>query len=213
MQFHTFQQLVPLLQQAPLWASDAHLRMVPFERINFYKNFDYQKYSPRESAVLSLFYPKNKETYLLLIVRSAYPGIHSSQIAFPGGKREADDADLMQTALRETQEEVGVAPDGIHIIKQMSELYIPPSNFLVTPFIGIHEKELQVTIDPYEVAQYLELSLAELLDDAIIQNVKMSTSYASDIEVPAFLINEHVVWGATAMILSEIKETIINVLL
>lgn len=213
MQFHTFTNLIPEIKAVPLLASEAHLKMAPLERINYYKNYDYSLHNPRESAVLSLFYPKNKETYLLLIVRAAYPGIHSSQIAFPGGKREKEDHDLVQTALRETYEEVGIQSQGIDVIKQFSELYIPPSNFLVTPYMGIHEAELQVVLDPREVANYIEFPLSELLDESNIQEVQMTTSYAKNIQVPAFLIDNYIVWGATAMILSEIKETINTVLL
>lgn len=213
MRFHTFKSLLPKIKEAPLLASEAHLKMAPIERIRYLHDFDYSLHNPRQSAVLSLFYPKNKETYLLLIVRAAYPGIHSSQIAFPGGKREEEDTDLMATALRETNEEVGVLPERIRIVKKFSELYIPPSNFLVTPFMGIQEEELQVVLDPHEVADYIELPLASLLDESIIQEVKMTTSYAVNINVPAYLINGHIVWGATAMIMSEIKETINNALL
>ena len=213
MQFHTFTNLIPEIKAVPLLASEAHLKMAPLERINYYKNYDYSLHNPRESAVLSLFYPKNKETYLLLIVRAAYPGIHSSQIAFPGGKREKEDHDLVQTALRETYEEVGIQSQGIDVIKQFSELYIPPSNFLVTPYMGIHEAELEVVLDPREVANYIEFPLSELLDESNIQEVQMTTSYAKNIQVPAFLIDNYIVWGATAMILSEIKETINTVLL
>ncbi|MDN3707565.1 CoA pyrophosphatase [Myroides ceti] len=214
MQFNTFLNLIPKIKQIPLMASEAHLKMAPLERIKYYdKDYDFSVHNPRESAVLSLFYPKQDETHLLLIVRATYPGIHSSQIAFPGGKREVEDFDLMATALRETNEEVGIQPNEIEVVRKFSDLYIPPSNFLVSPYMGVHHQEIEIHIDPREVASYIEVPLKELLNDALISDIKMSTSYANEIMVPAFVIEDHVVWGATAMILSEIKDTINNVLI
>jgi ADP-ribose pyrophosphatase YjhB (NUDIX family) len=152
-------------------------------------------------------------THLALIVRNSYPGVHSSQIGFPGGKVEDFDANLEQTALRETHEEVGIHPDKVQIIKAFSEIYIPPSNFLVAPFMGISHEELTFIPDLDEVKRVLEFSIADFLDEKSITKVKMSTSYATDIEVPAFMVDKYVVWGATAMMMSELKETIKSALL
>src|SRR5690554_961262 len=118
-----FEQLLNRLNALiaqPLFALDAHLKMAPLERVQYLQNYDYSVHNPKSSAVLSLFYPKNDQAYLLLIVRSSYPGVHSSQIAFPGGKRESGDIDLKHTALRETNEEVGVKMSEINIVKQWS---------------------------------------------------------------------------------------------
>ncbi len=134
--------------------------------------------------------------------------VHSSQIGFPGGKVEEYDADLEETALRETHEEVGIHPEKIKIIKPFSEIYIPPSNFLVAPFMGVSHEELSFIPDLDEVKRVLEFSIADFLDDNSITKVKMSTSYATDIEFPAFMVDKYVVWGATAMMMSELKETI-----
>jgi len=214
MHFNTFLELLPKFKQIPLNAAAAHLKMAPLERVKYYnKDYDFSVHHPRKSAVLSLFYPKEGQTYLLLIVRATYPGVHSSQIAFPGGKEEKTDRDLTATALRETQEEVGIMPENIEIVRKFSDIYIPPSNFVVSPFVGVHPQPLQLTLDPREVAAYLEVPLEALLNDALVEQIKMSTSYATDIMVPAFVIEGHVVWGATAMILSEIKEAIKNVLM
>ena len=167
----------------------------------------------RKAAVMMLLYPKDEVAYLLLIVRNSYPGVHSSQIGFPGGKVEESDSNLEETALRETHEEVGIHPDKIKIIKTFSEIYIPPSNFLVAPFMGISHEELSFVPDLDEVKRVLEFSIVDFLDEKSITKVKMSTSYATDIEVPAFMVDKYIVWGATAMMMSELKETIKNVLL
>lgn len=168
----------------------------------------YNTRNPRKSAVMMLFYPKNNITHLVLIKRNTYPGIHSAQISFPGGKAELEDTGLAETALRETFEEVGVEAAAIEVIMQFSELYIPPSNFLVTPFLGISHTELQFTPDPNEVDTIIELPLDVFLDDSIVKPVQLQTSYAQNITVPAFMVEGHIVWGATAMMLSELKETI-----
>ena len=207
MKFEQFLDKMNVVSKQPLLASDAHLKMAPLERVQYLQNYDYSAQNPKASAVLSLFYPKNDLAHLLLIVRSSYPGVHSSQIAFPGGKKELEDLNLQETALREANEEVGISPTEIEIVKQWSDLYIPPSNFMVSAFMGISQQPQNFVLQPDEVSGIIELPVNDLLNDSLVQNVRMTTSYATDIEVPAFVINDHIVWGATAMILSEIKET------
>lgn len=212
MLFNDFIKYIPKIEKETLLSTDAHAKMAPLERISYLKEENYIDKNPRKAAVLMLFYPKNEVTHLALIVRNSYPGVHSSQIGFPGGKVEESDVDLMETALRETHEEVGIPPEKIRIIKPFSEIYIPPSNFLVAPFMGVSHEELTFVPDLDEVKRVLEFSIVDFLDDNTITNVKMSTSYATDIEVPAFIVDKYVVWGATAMMMSELKETIKSVL-
>lgn len=212
MLFNDFIKHLPKIEKETLLSTDAHAKMAPLERISYLKEENYRDKNPRKAAVLMLFYPKNEVTHLALIVRNSYPGVHSSQIGFPGGKVEEYDADLEETALRETHEEVGIEPQKIKIIKPFSEIYIPPSNFLVAPFMGVSHEELTFVPDLDEVKRVLEFSIADFLDEKSITKVKMSTSYATDIEVPAFMVDKYVVWGATAMMMSELKETIKSVL-
>ncbi|WP_430615476.1 NUDIX hydrolase [Flavobacterium sp. JP2137] len=212
MDYDKFLKSIPAIKAQPLFALQAHIKMAPLERIKYLETEDYSLYNPKKSAVLMLLYPKDNKTNLLLIERAEYPGIHSSQIAFPGGKKDASDRNLTQTALRETREEVGVAEEQIEIIKPFSEIYIPPSNFIVSPFLGFALSDLSFVLQPTEVAKVIEMPLEDLLDDRIIEHVKMNTSYAIDIDVPAYLVDDHIVWGATAMMLSELKETLRKVL-
>jgi len=213
MLFTDFIKYIPKIAKEKLLSTDAHAKMAPLERISYLKEENYLDKNPRKAAVLMLFYPKNKMTHLALIVRNSYPGIHSSQIGFPGGKVEEFDINLEATALRETHEEVGIHPEKVKIIKTFSEIYIPPSNFLVAPFMGISHEELFFIPDLEEVKSVLEFSIVDFLDEKSITKVKMSTSYATDIEVPAFMVEKYVVWGATAMMMSELKETIKSALL
>jgi len=208
MDFQDFLQYVPNIIPVELPAEAAHIKMAPKERTEALKNLDLKALNPRIAAVMMLFYPKNKETHLVLIVRNAYNGVHSSQIAFPGGKYETFDISYEATALRETQEEVGILSEKIEVIKEFSPMYIPPSNFLVHPFLGISQEELSFNPDAREVAGIIELPLSVFLDDEIIFEATLSTSYGSNILVPAFNIQNHIVWGATAMILSELREVL-----
>lgn len=208
MDFQDFLQYVPNLIPVELPATLSHIKMAPKGRIEELKNFDLTTKTPRIAAVMMLFYPKNDETHLVLIVRNAYNGVHSSQIAFPGGKYEISDVNFEETALRETEEEVGVSSDKIEIIKRFTPMYIPPSNFLVHPFLGIAREELSFFPDIREVADIIELPLSVFLNDEIIIEATLSTSYAANVMVPAFNIQNHVVWGATAMILSELRDVL-----
>lgn len=212
MDFQDFLQHVPRFLEIELPASDAHFKMAPFERIEFLKNLTLESKKPKIAAVMMLFYPKNSITHLVLIVRNSYQGVHSAQIAFPGGKFEISDENYEKTALRETHEEIGIHPENIQVIRAFTQLYIPPSNFMVYPFLGICKSEITFTPDENEVVSIIELPLAAFLNEDIIVSSIISTSYAHDIAVPAFKINNHIVWGATAMMLSELKDVLKKVL-
>lgn len=208
MDFQEFLQFVPKLISAELPALKAHLKMAPLERLTQLQNQSIEKNDPRTAAVLMLCYPKNGATHLVLIVRNSYEGVHSAQIAFPGGKYEKDDINFAATAIRETFEEVGVDPQKVELIKPFTQVYIPPSNFMVYPYLGMCKEEITFVPDPSEVAGIIELPIATFLSDTIIIEKELQTSYANSIKVPAFEIENHIVWGATAMMLSELKDVL-----
>jgi len=210
MKFDAFIEFLPKIEKEKLLATDAHIKMAPLERITYLYEDYYLDKNPKNAAVLMLVYPKNHLAHLALIVRNTYPGVHSSQISFPGGKEEEEDLNLEHTALRETEEEVGVEQTKVKIIRSFSKIYIPPSNFLVAPFLGFSQENLNFIPNPDEVKRVLEFPIASLLDEQTIIQTKMTTSYATDIQVPAFKIDKYIVWGATAMILSELKELLKN---
>ena len=208
MHFNDFLLQAPKVLNVELPAANAHRKMVPPNREELIKNTNFSIITPKKAAVLMLFYPKNSLTHLALILRTSYNGVHSSQIAFPGGKIEPDDVDLEQTAIRETHEEIGVHPSNIVVVRAFTEVYIPPSNYMVHPFFGYSQNELEFQLQEDEVAGIVELPLTDFLDDKILVTNRMKTSYAGAIDVPGFQVAEHFIWGATAMMLSELKETL-----
>ena len=210
MDFSDFLKYVPKIKQEKLLAEQAHLKMVPLERILDVEKINKNANKPRKAAVMMLIYPKNNKSHLALIVRNTYPGVHSAQIGFPGGKVELEDSTLTHTALRETHEEIGIHPDKIEVIKNFTTVFIPPSNFVVAPFLGISYSELEFIEQKEEVAGIIEFPLLDFLNEKTIVNKIMNTSYGNNIEVPTFKINDHYVWGATAMMMSELKEVIIS---
>ncbi|QLE01595.1 CoA pyrophosphatase [Galbibacter sp. BG1] len=207
MNFAEFYDLVPKIKNMPLPGQESHYKMAPLLRNKELASINLEEKQPKRAGVVSLFYPDDKlQTRLLLILRKTYNGVHSNQVGFPGGKVELSDGDIAETALRETWEEVGVSPKKIELIKQMSEIYIPPSNFLVQPFIGVSKEPLSFTMQEDEVEAIIEVLFSEFIDDTSIFEENLSTSYAKNIDVPAFKLNDYTVWGATAMMLSEVKE-------
>src|ERR1700722_15002293 len=123
--------------------------------------------NPRQSSVLVWLYPDNDEIYTRLILRTAYKGVHSAQVAFPGGTKEEYDTDLWQTALREAHEEVGLLPEKIKLVGELSPVYIPPSNFWVQPYIGMSENNMPVIIQETEVQHTIDINVRQLLDPKI----------------------------------------------
>jgi len=192
---------------------EAHLKMAPIERLLELKQKARDAKTAKKAGVMVLFYPSEEnEARLILILRKTYKGVHSAQVGFPGGKREPEDKTMEQTAVRETEEEIGVPRDRIQILKTLTEIYIPPSNFFVQPYLGIIDETPHFEAQEDEVEALIEVPVSHFMDDAIEITKKLSTSYATDIDVPAYLLNGYVVWGATAMMLSEVRQILKQIL-
>lgn len=211
MKFETFLARLPLIQGLKLEINDIHQQMAVANRQNLYQELkEKPQNKPRKAAVLALIFPKENQAYILLIIRSKYNGIHSSEVAFPGGKMEFIDSDLYQTALRETLEEVGISSVKISKIRNLTPLYIAPSNFEVAPFLALHENPMQLTLDAREVESVLELPLSFLLKEDVIKKSEVTVGGNLKLKTPSFVFNDEIIWGATAMILNEIKHLIKN---
>lgn len=211
MQFQQLKIRLSNLSNLSLPGERAQFEMAPEERVKHLMEIDITANNPREAGVVGLFYPGiDQEAMLVLILRKTYKGVHSNQVGFPGGKREIFDDDIEATALRETEEEVGVSRKQITLVKKMTRVYVPPSNFWVQPFIGFTEFTPTFIPEEAEVEAILEVKVTDFLAEESIVIQKITTSYAVDLDVPAFLLNENIVWGATAMMLSEIKNMLLK---
>ena len=207
MKFELFLKHIETLKNTKLPGIEAQFKLAPKLRLN-YNAKKIKANDPKIAAVLALFYPnQNNKVTLLLTKRANYNGTHSGQISFPGGKVEQSDLNLKQTALRETYEEVGIIDEDIEVIREFTEVYIPPSNFLVTPFIGIIYNKPVFKVNS-EVAKIIEVPFSKLIDETSIGSIKITNSYMKETSVPCFKIDDSIIWGATAMILSEIREVL-----
>ncbi|KAB7531683.1 NUDIX domain-containing protein [Flagellimonas olearia] len=213
MNFIDFSEIALKIKDLPLPGEESHYKMSPELRVQWLKSNKVEEIKTKKAGVMALFYPDvEQEARLLLILRKAYEGVHSNQVGFPGGKVEREDRDLLDTALRETHEEVGVVPTSVEVIKELSNVYIPPSNFMVTPFMGIYPEPEPFVLQETEVERLVEVYVKDFLDDANLIEEILTTSYAKNIRVPAYKLNGYTVWGATAMMLSEIRELLRQVL-
>ncbi len=207
MDFSEFEKRIVKVKKMDLPGEAIQFKMAPVERLKELKEQARLKQNARKAGVMALFYPsKANETHLILILRKTYKGVHSAQVGFPGGKIEPEDDSLEEAALRETEEEVGVSRKVITVLKELTEIYIPPSNFFVQPFLGVTGNTPTFIPQDDEVEALIEVPLSLFMDDSTLITKKITTSYATNIDVPAFLLNDHVVWGATAMMLSEVRE-------
>lgn len=161
----------------------------------------------RRSAVLILFYPYRDAIYLPLILRPQYDGVHAGQMAFPGGRMERTDRDLIQTALREAQEEIGIRVQDVTVLGQLTELYIPPSNFYVQPVVATLAARPDFYPDPREVDAVVEVKLDTLLDKTIVSDSQIQVRGVT-VDAPYYQIDGYRVWGATAMMIAELLAVI-----
>jgi len=205
MEFNEFVENVRRELNNELPGEEAQLLMSPLNRATQKQALKLIP-NPTPSAILILLYPLNNIPHTILMVRNSYNGHHSGQVSFPGGKVEASDQNLSQTALREFEEEMGVNTEKVEIIGELSSLIIPPSGFKVSPFIGVARSSIYPKPDKIEVAETIESSIKYLFD-AGNKSVQIVHSSAANtkLKAPAYLINGNVIWGATAMILSELE--------
>lgn len=201
--FDSFIQQLEKELRNGLPGENAQLKMAP--AYNIQKLFHPPRTKPVQSAVLILIYKKNRKKNIILIKRTNKGTHHAGQISLPGGKFDLKDNILQNTALRETFEEIGTPVNDICILGSLSQLYIPPSNFMVTPFVGFVNNSLYLNPSENEVDEIIEVSLNLLFEENTKATMKINKANFI-YNVPCYNINGYQVWGATAMILSEFSE-------
>lgn len=192
----------------PLPGKQAHSQLAPQGRAQI--NIDDLDHSRvKHSAVMALLYPHKNNPFLIITERLRYAGVHSGQISLPGGKREKTDKDYLDTALRETEEEIGLGRQQVEVLGALSPLYIPPSNYLVYPFTGLLREKPELSRQESEVHKIISIDLNHLLhEESVSQEVVSARGFK--MKVPVFNVEGVVIWGATAMILSELRELAIS---
>jgi 8-oxo-dGTP pyrophosphatase MutT (NUDIX family) len=199
-------QLVAHLQKklkAPLPGKKAHFEMIPSIRLG---EFAPIPDTARKSSVLILLFEKKDAIHIILMMRPEYKGVHSSQVSFPGGSYMDEDINLENTALRETEEEIGLERNKIKIIGSLTDLYIPPSNYLVKPFVGYTNDIGCLKPDEKEVKKIFLVELSEFLGDKNIKTKKIKVQSGAEFLTPYYDVCGYTIWGATAMMLREFSE-------
>lgn len=205
---NSFEKFISELSEklkAPLPGMDAQKKLEPVTRRKYGERYDASR--ARLSGTMTLFHSGEDDVMITFIRRTEYNGVHSGQIGFPGGRYEENDKSLLDTALRETHEEIGIPSGQIRVIGKLTRLYIPPSNFIVEPWVGYLINQPKFIPEPSEVDQIFSIPLSELLKDDCLQSRPVRTDNTK-VEVPCFYVNEKMIWGATSMILNELLELI-----
>ena len=203
----TLHQLEEKLNK-PLKGMASQLLMAPKHRLAEMEDAKNKIKHARYSGVMILFFVNdNEELCIVFIRRSDYVGIHAGQMGLPGGRYEEKDENTLQTALRETFEDIGIEPEKIKVIGRLTGLYIPPSNFHVDPYIGFLAEKPDYKIDTREVKNVVELKVSDFFSANAIQWKDFKTHGSEKLtSAPFYKIGETEIWGATAMIISELLD-------
>lgn len=196
-------QFLEEVLQGPKPGLDAQLKMMPLPRPGN-RVYSEVEDSCLKAGVLILLYPVSDKLHVVFTRRTSRVDFHQAQISFPGGQQEQDES-FKEAAIREAHEEVNIPPDSIRILGELTPLYIPPSNYCVYPVVAVARERPEFHPSEHEVEEVIEVSLDHLLNPENIRR-EMWHYKGSDIKVPFYSFKSHKIWGATAMILSELIE-------
>ena len=209
MEYQEFKHLLKKAEQRPLPGEEAQSELAPMGR-NSLSEMKLDTDKVRKAGVLALFENHEEQARLILTSRSVYRGAHSGQISFPGGSVEAIDRNFEDTAKRETEEEIGVSADKYQMWGAISPLYIPPSNFLVHPYLAFSDESLEMIPEEKEVAAIHQIPFERFLAPNAISQPQIKLSNGFKIKSPAFEVDGLLIWGATAMMIGEIRRMILR---
>jgi len=209
MEYQEFKQALNSAKNNSLPGEQAQSELAPMGRSSL-SEMNLNPDKVRKAGVLALFENYAGTARLILTSRTEYPGAHSGQVSFPGGSYESIDQNFEDTAKRETEEEIGVSSDKYQVWGAMSPLYIPPSNFLVHPYLALSEESLKMTPEEKEVAAIHQIPFERFLAPDAISQPQIKLSNGFKIKSPAFEIDGLLIWGATAMMIGEIRRMILR---
>lgn len=195
--------------QGDLPGLHSHLKLAPSSRAKEIKAYENSQIEAKKSAVMILFFHEQEKLKIILIRRSIYVGIHAGQIAFPGGRYEDFDKTVENTAFREIEEEIGIARDKIRLLGRLTDIYVPPSNFLISVFVGYLSHRPTYIKNEREIAEIIEINFNDFLADDIIcpRDFEIPTTNER-IQALCYDLPNLALWGASAMVMSELIDVL-----
>lgn len=200
---HVLSELIRERLLQPLPGGDAHelFRAHPVGDVK--PLFDH-KLPPKPGGVIILLYEEDGKILFPLTKRAEYTGAHSGQVSLPGGKSEPGE-DVIATALRECEEEIGIDRNSINVLGKLSDFFVMPSNFMVTPVVAAIEGKANFKPDSHEVVRILNADLSEIIHDTAMRQKEILAAGRFRMNAPHFEVEGEIVWGATAMMVNEFR--------
>lgn len=171
----------------------------------------YNVTTERRAGVLLMFYPKRGAPHVLFTKRSKEVAEHKGEISFPGGAYDPEDETILQTALRESREELGLNVNELEILGELDDVYVPPTRFLITPFIAFAREPPKPRPSASEISEVIEIPVSELLDPSILRE-ELRGAGGMKRYLQFYNYEDHVIWGATARILKQFLDLVSSIM-